>query len=132
MSHQSTRKKSAALIFLHGLGDTPDGWSSLQTLLPSIRQTLSNVTYLFPPAPTIPISINGGFRMPGWFDIYSWPIAVGDKDDMQGILAAVRQVEKQVEDLHKSGIPHRRIIIGGFSQGGDSTSNSLQRCNKSR
>jgi hypothetical protein len=53
--------------------------------------------------------------MPGWFDIYSWPIAIGDRDDKAGIIAAVREVEKHVEMLRKSGIPHERIIIGGFS-----------------
>ena len=65
----------AALIFLHGLGDTPAGWSSLEYTLPSIRETLESqggggkMKYVFPHAPTIGISINGGAQMPGWFDL---------------------------------------------------------------
>ena len=65
MSTSTSNKKSAALIFLHGLGDTPAGWSSLQFNLPQLKKRLGNVVYVFPPAPIIPISINGGTEMPG-------------------------------------------------------------------
>lgn len=60
MSSSGTAKSSAALVFLHGLGDTPAGWSSLEDQLPQIRPELANVRYEFPAAPTIPITINGG------------------------------------------------------------------------
>jgi hypothetical protein len=57
-----------AVIFLHGLGDTPAGWSSLEYQLPSLKPSLGqDVHYVFPPAPTIGITINGGYEMPGWF-----------------------------------------------------------------
>lgn len=52
--------RKAALVFLHGLGDTPVGWSSLETQLPMLKPRLANVEYVFPAAPMIPISINGG------------------------------------------------------------------------
>ena len=85
----------SAVIFLHGLGDTPAGWSSLQHNLPSIRPKLGmDVHYVFPPAPTIAITINGGMQMPGWFDLYDWPIGVNARDDRQGKIAAVEQLEK--------------------------------------
>ena len=56
-----------ALVFLHGLGDTPAGWSSLEKALPSIKPKLGGIKYCFPAAPIIPITINGGMQMPGWF-----------------------------------------------------------------
>lgn len=56
----SQSNKQGALIFLHGLGDTPAGWSILQFQLPKLFPRLANIEYVFPPAPTIPISINGG------------------------------------------------------------------------
>ena len=118
MSNKARADNAGALIFLHGLGDTPNGWSHLKSQLPSIRPNLKNMTYSFPAAPIISISINSDMRMPGWFDIYSWPIAIGDTDDKPGILAAVREVEKHVVALRQSGIPTNRIVIGGFSQGG--------------
>lgn len=108
----------AALVFLHGLGDTPAGWSSLEYTLPSLEPRLAGLKYVFPPAPIIPISINGGATMPGWFDLYDWPIGVGVKDDKEGKLKAVAQVEEVVEKLEQEGIDRSRIVVGGFSQGG--------------
>ena len=108
----------AALIFLHGLGDTPAGWSFLQQMLPQLTPRLGDVRYVFPPAPMTQITINGGTSMPGWFDLYDWPIGVGSEDDKEGILASVSQIEKEVEKLEKEGIPKSRIVLGGFSQGG--------------
>lgn len=120
MTQSTTTCKTgpAALIFLHGLGDTPAGWSSLEYTLPSLKKNLQQLTYVFPPAPMTAITINGGMTMPGWFDIFDWPIAVGSTDDEEGILTSVRQVEAEVEKLHQNGIPNSRIVLGGFSQGG--------------
>jgi len=117
---QSQQSKPAALIFLHGLGDTPAGWSSLESQLPSLQPSLSKLTCVFPPAPTIPITINGGMTMPGWFDLYDWPIGVGGKDDVDGLTAAVGTVvNAAVEKLEREkGIGRDRIVVGGFSQGG--------------
>jgi lysophospholipase II len=110
--------KTGALIFLHGLGDTPEGWSSLEQMLPKIKPRLSNVKYVFPAAPTIPISINGNAVMPGWFDILDWPIGLSARDDKDGMLKAVAQIEREVVKLEAEGIPRNRIVVGGFSQGG--------------
>lgn len=57
--------------------------------------------------------------MPGWFDLYDWPIAVGGKDDITGLTDAVGTVVNDaVEKLEKEGIERDRIVVGGFSQGG--------------
>ena len=118
LSNQSPSSKKGALIFLHGLGDTPAGWSSIEQALPSIRPKLKDIAYVFPHAPIIPISINGGATMPGWFDLYDWPISVGSQDDKEGLLRGVKQIEDEVEKLNASGIPSSKIVVGGFSQGG--------------
>ena len=110
--------KTGALIFLHGLGDTPVGWSSLEQMLPSIKPRLANVKYVFPPAPIIPISINGGATMPGWFDVLDWPIGLSARDDKEGMLAAVAQITELVKRLEKEGFARNQIVVGGFSQGG--------------
>lgn len=110
--------KKAGLIFLHGLGDTPLGWSGIEDALPELEPQLSQVEYVFPPAPTIPISINGGATMPGWFDLYDWPIGVGVKDDREGKLKGVEQIEECIAKLEEKGIPRSKIVVGGFSQGG--------------
>jgi len=108
-----------ALIFLHGLGDSPRGWSSLEQSLPRLKPNLKEIKYVFPGAPTIPITINGGMSMPGWFDLYDWPIGVGSKDDPVGLEKGVAQIREEVEKLERDhGIPPGKIVIGGFSQGG--------------
>lgn len=63
----------AAVIFLHGLGDSPDGWASLADALPDLRPSLAdlNITYVFPPANTVAITVNGGEKMPGVFEFLS-------------------------------------------------------------
>jgi lysophospholipase-2 len=121
----SSPASPAALIFLHGLGDTPAGCSSLQSTLPSLRPSLAaggsdnlRFEYVFPPAPIIVSTINGGINIPGWFDLYDWPISLKARDDREGILRAVAQVEKEVEKLQERGIPKSRIVVGGYSQGG--------------
>jgi Phospholipase/Carboxylesterase len=58
-SSNNKLKTGGALIFLHGLGDSPAGWSSLANRLPQIQPRLANIQYIFPAAPTIPIAING-------------------------------------------------------------------------
>jgi len=51
LTNTTSSKDKAAIIFLHGLGDSPDGWSSLTEALPNMRPSLSNldITYVFPP-----------------------------------------------------------------------------------
>lgn len=117
-SSASANTPKGALIFLHGLGDTPLGWSSLENQLPELQPNLSKLEYIFPASPTIPISINGGMTMPGWFDLYDWPIGVGIKNDEIGLERSVKSIEDYVDELQKKGVDRSKIVIGGFSQGG--------------
>ena len=87
--HVNTNKESktppnnkAAIIFLHGLGDSPDGWSKLGEWLPNYAPNLANldITYVFPPAHNVAITVNGGEKMPGWFDVFDWPIGIDARD----------------------------------------------------
>lgn len=51
------------VIWMHGLGDTADGWASLMPQL-----GLTDTKFILPTAPNRPISINGGSPMPGEVD----------------------------------------------------------------
>ncbi|OWA51834.1 hypothetical protein BV898_16297 [Hypsibius exemplaris] len=53
--------QSGTVIFLHGLGDTGQGWSQM---FQEIREP--HLKYLFPTAASIPVTLNGGMRMPSW------------------------------------------------------------------
>lgn len=64
----------------------------------------------------MPVSVNSGFRMPSWFDIYS--LNKGGTEDEPGIRKAAQDVHAALESIEESGIPSNRILLGGFSQGG--------------
>jgi lysophospholipase-2 len=121
-SKAASSKYHGALIFLHGLGDTPRGWSHLQNSLQHIKPRLNSndIKYVFPPAPVDQsITINGGATMPGWFDLYDWPIGIGSKDDRDGLMRSIKQINNVVNKLiNDDNIPANKIVIGGFSQGG--------------
>lgn len=106
-----TAKHTASVIFLHGLGDTGNGWSST---FAAIKKP--HIKYIFPTAPIKPVTLNGGFQMNAWFDIFG--LTATAPQDEKGILASSQTVMDLVNDEVKGGIPTERIIIGGFSQGG--------------
>ena len=53
-------KSDSLVVFLHGLGDTPDGWFAQCR---SFAKTLPNTMFYFPIAPTSPVTCNGGYKM---------------------------------------------------------------------
>ncbi|KAL3783297.1 hypothetical protein HJC23_007966 [Cyclotella cryptica] len=116
-----SNNSKAAVIFLHGLGDSSEGWSKLAEALPNLRPNLAklDITYVFPPAQMVDITVNGGEKMPGWFDVYDWPIGISAKDDPKGLAMSVKRVEQIVVQLkEEEGIDPSRMILGGFGQGG--------------
>jgi predicted esterase len=128
-------KHTATLIVTHGLGDSGVGWVFLaeQWLM---KNKMEQVKFVFPNAPSIPITINGGMRMPGWYDIVSSPSREGQSktmvltkiqtsfetinrtEDEAGILRSQQYLHGLIAEEVASGIPSERIVLGGFSQGG--------------
>lgn len=107
----ATAKHTATVIFLHGLGDTGHGWASG---MGAIRAP--HVKVICPTAPTMPVTLNGGFRMPSWFDLRT--LDANGPEDEEGIKRATELVHGMIEQEVKAGIPSNRIVLGGFSQGG--------------
>jgi len=104
-------KHSATFIFLHGLGDTGDGWCQmLSEICPD------HIKVICPNAPITPVTLNMGMRMPSWFDIAS--LQFDSKEDEPGILQSSDRLKKMIDDEVNAGIPYEKIAIGGFSQGG--------------
>lgn len=107
----AARKATAAVIFLHGLGDNGHGWAEA---LAGIK--LPHVKYICPHASNMPVSLNFGMQMPSWFDIYG--LSPDSKEDEGGIKTASEKIKALIDQEVKNGIPSHRIILGGFSQGG--------------
>ncbi|WVW79506.1 hypothetical protein I302_101475 [Kwoniella bestiolae CBS 10118] len=107
---------TATIIFLHGLGDSGHGWLPVAKML---WASFPNVKWILPHAPQIPITLNGGMTMPGWFDLSSLDNLTDSKyDDERGILSSIDAVDKLIQNEVDAGIPENKIILGGFSQGG--------------
>lgn len=54
--------------------------------------------------------------MNSWFDLKS--LNPNDPEDETGIEAASKQIHELIAGQEKDGVPHDRIMLGGFSQGG--------------
>ncbi|KAI8074512.1 Phospholipase/carboxylesterase/thioesterase [Gongronella butleri] len=106
---------SATVIFLHGLGDSGHGWSFLAN---ELSNSFPQVKWILPNAPTIPITLNAGYKMPGWFDLTGLDKSSLDDEDEKGMLSSLSSVNKVIEQELSSGIAPEKIIVGGFSQGG--------------
>ena len=110
---ESAPRPSAAVIWLHGLG--ADG-HDFEPIVPELRLPASKaVRFVFPNAPLRPVTINMGMRMPAWYDILQLG---GGAEDEAGIRESQAQVGSLIEREKTRGIPARRIVLAGFSQGG--------------
>ena len=105
---------TAAVIWLHGLGASGHDFEPVVPEL-GLPETTA-VRFIFPHAPNLPVTINGGMSMPAWYDIKAMDIdRVVDTEQLR---ASADAVAKLVEQQKHKGIPPERIIIAGFSQGG--------------
>ena len=105
---------NAAVIWLHGLG--ADG-GDFVPLVPQLRLPAAiSARFIFPHAPLRPVTINGGMRMRAWYDIVS--LTRGDQQDEAGIRDSAAIVQALIEREAAAGLPHSRIVLAGFSQGG--------------
>ncbi|PHQ26180.1 carboxylesterase [Marinobacter guineae] len=105
---------TASVIWLHGLGASGHDFEPVVPELGLPEDAA--VRFIFPHAPNLPVTINGGMTMPAWYDIKAMDI---DRVvDTEQLMASAKAVGKLVEREIEMGIPANRIIIAGFSQGG--------------
>lgn len=104
----------ACVIWLHGLG--ADG-NDFAPIVPELQlPTEFQVRFVFPHAPLRPITINRGYVMRGWYDVTD--SAFTEEHDIEGIRASTADMHALISRELERGIPSRRIVLAGFSQGG--------------
>lgn len=109
-----TETATACLILLHGLGADGHDLAPLAAVFePAVG---SAVRYLFPHAPYRPVTINGGSTMRAWYDIRAMDLDA--PEDERGIRASAEYVQGLIDQQAAVGIAPRRVVLGGFSQGG--------------
>jgi phospholipase/carboxylesterase len=104
---------AAAVIWLHGLG--ADG-HDFEPIVPELGLPAAlAVRFVFPNAPLRPVTINMGMRMRAWYDVVQLG---GGAEDEAGIRSSQGLLEELVSRETGRGIPHAKIVLAGFSQGG--------------
>lgn len=104
----------ASVIWLHGLGASCNDFANLLPEL-SLRSD-ARIRFIFPQAPTLPVTVNGGYEMPAWYDLLS--MDVERKFNAEHLRQASAGVEALIMQQEQSGIRRNRILLAGFSQGG--------------
>ena len=105
---------TASVIWLHGLG--ADG-HDFEPIVAELGDAVTrHVRYVFPHAPRIPVTINGGAVMRAWYDISETDLA--KRADESGVRSSSDILESLIEAEIAKSIPSSRILLAGFSQGG--------------
>jgi phospholipase/carboxylesterase len=104
---------TATVIVMHGLGADGNDFVPIANELD--LSSVGPVRFVFPNAPVIPVTINGGYQMPAWYDI-----AVADlvaREDEAGLRRSQATIEALIANEKARGIAADRIVVAGFSQG---------------
>jgi phospholipase/carboxylesterase len=103
----------ATILILHGLG--ADGNDFVPIAEELELEAVGPVRFLFPHAPVMPVTVNGGYRMRAWYDILGTE-QQGVQDE-KGLRRSRELVEALLKREKERGIPAERIVLAGFSQG---------------
>ncbi len=109
-------RATSSIIMLHGLGADASDFASFREELLSVGAPVQSTRFVLPHAPVRPITMNNGYPMRGWFDLFSLE-DISEEDDV-GIEQTWRIVRRLISEEQSRGIPRNRIFLGGFSQGG--------------
>ena len=102
------------IIWMHGLG--ADCWDFVSIVKELGLPEDLPLRFIFPQAPSRPITINNGQVMPGWYDISMAELQ--RKPDEAGVRQSQALIEQLITREVERGIASDKIILAGFSQGG--------------
>ena len=110
---ETSPNPTAAVIWLHGLG--ADG-NDFVPIVPELKLSgCPGIRFIFPSAPSMPVTVNGGYVMPAWYDIIGRnPM---DPEDAAGIQKSAASIVNLIEKEARRGITYDKIVLAGFSQG---------------
>lgn len=101
----------ASVIWLHGLGADGYDFEPVASAL-----NLSNIRFIFPHAPYRNVTLNNGYEMRAWYDLYG--LTLESKQDEAGIRQSQSEIEALISMEKSRGVLPERIVLAGFSQGG--------------
>ena len=104
---------TCAVIWLHGLG--ADG-NDFAAIVPELKLLdCPPIRFIFPHAPSMPVTVNGGYVMPAWYDIMGADLV--SRQDAAGIQKSEQAIQAIIAHEVARGIPTERMVLAGFSQG---------------
>jgi phospholipase/carboxylesterase len=104
---------AASIIVLHGLG--ADGGDFVPVCEELDLAAAGDVRFVLPHAPQRPVTVNGGYVMRAWYDVFGF--GGGHAEDEAGLRDSQRQIEALIQRERERGIAAGRIVLMGFSQG---------------
>ena len=104
----------AVVIWMHGLG--ADGNDFVPIVGELNLPADLGIRFVFPHAPTRPVTINGGYVMRAWYDIVGADLT--NRGDENGIRDSQQRIGQLIAREKSRGIAASRIVLAGFSQGG--------------
>ncbi len=102
------------IIWLHGLGADGNDFVPIVNELELLTE--KPIRFVFPHAPERPVSINNGYIMRAWYDIFSSDFNC--HQDESGIRGSQLAITALIEREMQRGIAAKNIFLAGFSQGG--------------
>ena len=106
----------ASVIVLHGLG--ADGTDFLPFADEIDLSTIGPVRWLLPRALVRPVTVNNGYRMRAWYDIYQFGAPTQNpREDDAGLRDSFAAVHALIDREIARGVPAGKIVLAGFSQG---------------
>ena len=103
----------ATVMLMHGLGADGSDFAPVVPELAPVLAAAGPVRFVFPNAPQRPVTINGGYVMPAWYDI----LGPGRPEDEAGLRASLAQIEALIAREKARGVAAHRLVLAGFSQG---------------
>lgn len=107
----------ASVLVLHGLG--ADGSDFVPIVQALDLSALGPVRFVFPSAPVRPVTLNGGYTMRAWYDVFPPPTRAGEvrREDEAGLRESQAIVQRLLDREAQRGVLPARTVLMGFSQG---------------
>lgn len=111
----TTTPPAASIVVLHGLG--ADGSDFVPIAQALDLSAVGPVRFVLPSAPVRPVTLNGGYEMRAWYDIYPPDAHGARREDGPGLRASQGIVQQLLAREAARGVPPERTVLMGFSQG---------------
>ena len=111
---ETGKNPTHAIIWMHGLGADGNDFVPIVReldLFPDVP-----IRFVFPHAPMRSITINNGYVMRAWYDIFNNKMS--HAEDEIGIRSSQEAINNLIDHELSCGIKPGNIILAGFSQGG--------------